>query len=489
MSSLHLESTEENEAFHFFQCRSASELAGFFDSRFWQFEIPQASHFLPGIRHAVIALASMHRKLIAGRAPVVPDDVSDKQLRFALQQTNRAIQEIVKSPGQKTIVDKLNMMTTCVLFHCLACIQGHQTMAFEHLRGGLKMLREVDEAIENGTEDPNGHPVSLDNLRAMLVNMDVQARGIMCNEMLELWEPQPKRNVAVHNTPLRTFVQARFCFESTFNELITFVQELDVRPPSTEEGVQALFQEYKRIQQQFDAGSRRLDEFLSQLSSPLSEADKNSVIGIRLIHDQVNIFLRVFKEFDNEAGIGEIDWAIEDEDMEVILDLACQLLKAPADITLPPGAVPEDYYTSSTDTSQLSGTHIPMFSSPVFSSCSGLLSALWVVTSRSRNPVLRRKTIALFMSYPRREGVWDSIMAGRIAWEQMRFEEEALENAFRADAGQPAIIEQKGPIKLDWNRVRDIVIKYPRLRAAEVEFRSVQQFARGERGVVRQMAW
>ena len=121
----------------------------------------------------------MHRKFILGHAPVLQDDASDKNLQFALQQCNRAIQEIVKCSRSQTLVDKLHMMTTCILFYCLACIQGHLILAFQHLRSGLRILREVDEALEKGTQDLRGYPVSLDTVRAMLVNMDMQARGIM----------------------------------------------------------------------------------------------------------------------------------------------------------------------------------------------------------------------------------------------------------------------------------------------------------------------
>jgi hypothetical protein len=483
LSGLRIESSEEHEAFHFFQHRGASDLSGFFDSRFWQFDIPQASHCNPGIRHAVIALASMHRKLISGGAPVVPDDASDKYLRFALEQSNRAINEVVKTPGRKTIADKLNMMTTCILFHCLSCIQGHQTMAFRHLRSGLRILQEVEKELESGAQDPNDYPVSFDTLRAMLVNMDVQARGIMSNAMVALWEPQPKRNEAIHRKPFKTFIQARFCFESTFNDLITFVTKLDAHPPKTKEEARDVFLDYQRIQRQFDAGSLLLDTFLSQFSNTRSEIDINSVIGIRLIHDQVKVFLKAFSQFENLTEIREMDFSIEDEDMEAILGLASQLLNAPPDLTLGPGEVPEDYCTSSAGGSHAASVNTPFFAAPVFSSCSGLLSALWIVTSRSRSYVLRRKAIALFLYYPRREGVWDSLIAGRIAWEQMRLEEEALER------GQSVFVEQKGPVMLDWYRIRDIIITYPGLRCAEVEYKNIQQYETGQRGVISHLSW
>ncbi|KAF2714361.1 hypothetical protein K504DRAFT_486294 [Pleomassaria siparia CBS 279.74] len=488
MSGLQLESAEELKAFDFFQCRSASELSGFFDAQFWQFEVLQASHYLPSIRHAVIALGAMHRKLIAGDAPVVPDDVCDSSIRFALSQSNRALQEIFKSPGYSTMEDKIHMMTTCILFHCLACIQGHQNMAFEHLRSGLRILGEVDKELDRGTADTNRHAVSLSTLRAMLVNMDVQARSILSDKMYRVWEPEPKRQVGIHHVPFLTFAQARVCFESTYTEVMGFLAQMDTRSTGTHEAVREIFQKYKRIQCQFLVGSNQLEEFLSQLSYPLSKADKNSVIGIRLIHDQVKAVLKIFRHFNSGTFTGVMNWAVEDEDMEVMLDLACQYLDAPSDLTLPSGATPKDYYTSQADRVYRSGIKATNLAPPAFSCCSGLLSALWIVTSRSRNLDLRRRAIGLFMSYPRREGLWDSIFAGRVAWEQMIMEEEALEKAATTGV-QPVVGEQRGPIVMEWNKIRNISIRYPGVRTAEIEFCNVQQYEVGERGVVRQIAW
>jgi hypothetical protein len=483
LGGLRLESSEEQEAFHFFRHRGAGELAGFFDTRFWQFDILQASHANPGIRHAVIALASMQRNLISGGTPVVSDDVSDKHLRFALEQTNRAINEVVKSSGHKTFADKLNMMASCILFHGLSCIQGHQIMAFQHLRSGLRILREVEQQLESSPLDSKDYPVSFDTLRGMLLNMDVQARGIMSDEMVALWEPQPKRNEAIHQNPFRTFIQARFCFESTFHDLMTFVNNLDTHSPKTEEEIRVVLLDYQRIKCQFNAGSRRLDTFLSQLSDTSSEINTNAVIGIRLVHDQVKVFLKAFSQLERLTQVEQNDWAVEDVHMKAILDLVSQVLEAPHDLTLQPGAVPEDFYTSSIDSSHSAIRNTPFLARPVFSSCSALLSALWLVTSRSRNLAFRRKAIALFLYYPRREGVWDSLIAGRIAWEQLRLEEEALKK------GQPESVEQKGPIVLDWYKIRDVIVKYPGLRSAEVEFKNIQQYERGEPGVIIHISW
>ncbi|KAF2438999.1 hypothetical protein P171DRAFT_490451 [Karstenula rhodostoma CBS 690.94] len=221
---------EEQEAFHFFKYQTAFELSGFFDSAFWQFEVLQASHTIPAIRHAIIAIAALHRKFISGRMPVVPDDLSDKQIMFAIEQSNRAIRELTKSSTEKTISDMMDLMTACIMFHCLSCFQGHQAAALEHLHSGLKILHQLDQVLDHQTDDLDVYPVSLKSLRTIFVTMDVQARGVMSKEMLETWAKRPKRNFSRPPNRFVTFAQARYAFEALYHELIGFMQALDVEP-------------------------------------------------------------------------------------------------------------------------------------------------------------------------------------------------------------------------------------------------------------------
>jgi hypothetical protein len=48
---------------------------------------------------------------------------------------------------------------------------------------------------------------------------------------------------------------------------------------------------------------------------------------------------------------------------------------------------------------------------------------LFIVACRCRDPIIRRRAIALLLSYRRREGVWDSLGAGMVAAQCMKKEE------------------------------------------------------------------
>ena len=86
--------------------------------------------------------------------------------------------------------------------------------------------------------------------------------------------------------------------------------------------------------------------------------------------------------------------------------------------------------------------------------------------------------------------MWDSVLAGRIAWEAIMLEEA---DTFERMSPQErhANLEQSGnaPDIPDSNRIRDIAITYIGLRVATVEFRNVKQYKSGLPGFQREIAW
>ncbi|KAH7112864.1 hypothetical protein B0J11DRAFT_446471 [Dendryphion nanum] len=462
-TGLNLNSLDEREAFHFYQHHGAFELSGFFDGAFWQVEVLQASHSLPAVRYAIIALAAMHRKLVAGQAPVVPDDTSDKHLRFAIKQSNRAIREVLRFQEQSTVEEKVNMLLCCVLFHSLACIQGHQATALQHLRSGLKILREIDDMLGDTDDDAVTGPVSLRNLRAMIVTLDVQARGMLNETMLLTWEPQPKRGFDKSQVVFRSSSEVRCYFEAMLLDLLVINDAIDIHgPPSREKQVE-MIAEVEEICIAFGLATLSYKAFLAKMVADPT-ADRQGLISIQLVYKQTEIFLN----------------APRDEDLSVLLDLAREFVKAQPDHTLAEDVMPESYYSVPVD-----GRKRPLcrraLARPVFSSSSGWLTGLWLVASQVRNRALRRQAIALLLDYPRREGAWDGILAGRIALEAMKIEEMAAER-------EEAVPLHEGS-SLSSNRTRDISIEYERMRGARVEFRSYQEHQRGECGHVRYLAW
>ena len=111
-------SEKERRSFHFFRTTTASQLSGFCGDGFWDTLILQASHHEPGIRHAVIALGSLHERFIKHNGLTSRSDRLLYLDEFALQQYSLAIRCLFDqfSRLDKPAVDVC--LVSCVLFAC-----------------------------------------------------------------------------------------------------------------------------------------------------------------------------------------------------------------------------------------------------------------------------------------------------------------------------------------------------------------------------------
>ena len=109
--------SEERRCFDFFIKRTASQLAGFWDSDFWGCSILRATFHQPAIRHAILALGSLHERFEAGDRSVVNPVWDNREGGFALKQYNQAIQQLIKpTTGGQQAVDVC--LIACIIFAC-----------------------------------------------------------------------------------------------------------------------------------------------------------------------------------------------------------------------------------------------------------------------------------------------------------------------------------------------------------------------------------
>lgn len=64
---------------------------------------------------------------------------------------------------------------------------------------------------------------------------------------------------------------------------------------------------------------------------------------------------------------------------------------------------------------------------PKFCLDMGLIMTVWSVGTKCRDHAIRQRAISLLLDYPRREGIWDSTLAGRIIQAMMGLEEAFME--------------------------------------------------------------
>jgi hypothetical protein len=474
-----LESAEEQETLSFFQTYAAVELCGYFSSSFWLREILQAAQTYPEIRYGVTALGAMHRRYIAGDSSSIPENTSDKHLRFALQQSNYAIHELLKKPRKRSKADMIAVMTCCILFNALACLQGHQQDALNHLRSGIKLLNEYDYDAYASTDKANTQPISLDSIRTIILTLDTQARGIMSGHDLRHWEPQPKRSEYTNKlidttTSFASQTSAQRYIEATFSDLMAFFPDLSVRSLSEMGDVEAVS---RRLQYQCRNANEMLAEFLatdsSRNSAHCNKGNDQRIIALRLMQTVLDVFAGSLKQNALFLGAGYAGSPIPFNDEEnlfsTILELTTQLMEPKA---------------------SFNGRSLPQETHrPVFSSTTGVVLALWVAATQAPDYDIRRKAINMLLEHPRREGVWDGPLAGKIALEKLALEEESTrEQLGLAHVDPPFVITHESHVPLNL-RVRDINIKYTDLREATVEYRNRGHIAKDEPGWVRCISW
>ena len=108
----------ERRNFYFFHNRTVPQLAGFFGSEFWEKLVPRTTYHHPAIRHAVLALGSLHERFEMGDRSIFASNLDTAQGGFALQQYNKAIQSLIKTTSTKQRQQLDICLIACVLFAC-----------------------------------------------------------------------------------------------------------------------------------------------------------------------------------------------------------------------------------------------------------------------------------------------------------------------------------------------------------------------------------
>ena len=110
-----LASEEERRCFNFFRSRTSVQMSGFFSSEILDRLILQATHYEPAIRHAVLALGSLHERFLKEDQSLQKQTWSRDEGGFALEHYNLAIQSLMNPVNS----GRLNIdvcLIACMLF-------------------------------------------------------------------------------------------------------------------------------------------------------------------------------------------------------------------------------------------------------------------------------------------------------------------------------------------------------------------------------------
>ncbi|CAK7220559.1 hypothetical protein SEUCBS140593_004274 [Sporothrix eucalyptigena] len=183
------ESAEEKRSFDFFQHITAPRLAGDLDAVFWRVLVLQICHTEPAVRHAVLAISSLHETFLqtslvsskknltietpATRSLASPRGHTTPQHEFALKQYNKAIAHLlddmkttsneasstgtrIKAASRPACRRPVAPLMTCLLFVCIEMLQGKDKEALIHLGQGRHLLKQLypnQSTVVSGSSD------------------------------------------------------------------------------------------------------------------------------------------------------------------------------------------------------------------------------------------------------------------------------------------------------------------------------------------------
>jgi len=155
---------DELRAIDYFHHITAPGLASYFDAQFWTRLVVQMSYVEPTIRHAIVALGSLHeqRESSARMIPLISHGYASQSSlatlgplpshnanSLALAQYNKSITHLSKRLQGENSVEVA--LLACILFVCVEFLRGDPGPAVNHFKGGMSIAMSslMDSAATN----------------------------------------------------------------------------------------------------------------------------------------------------------------------------------------------------------------------------------------------------------------------------------------------------------------------------------------------------
>lgn len=351
----------------------------------------QAAIHYPPIRHLVIALGAAYETFELG-SPV--QDAS-----FALQQRDCAISLLHNDMHRSGIA--LGETTGCILTAAvlciyLACVRGRYSEAFQHIRSGVTLLQQLQSSIQ---EQENvlhgGYPISTSRLQYMLGSTYGQFRAMVNDTFLETGSSDVLRTSVKPAVLFTSLGDAHSYIENLRNNALSFLQSCEFRPNILTDDLESTVSRHRELCLALESSQNALDSYVQGLS-PHEDDMMQDGISILRVHQlllAIRLHINVLKPEERESS-----YAVWEGHFEEILQ-QCE------------NAIQREEHRSD---------------AAVFNSCSsglGYVMPLHAVAARCRDPILRHRAAELLLRAPKRDGLWDSRLIGRVVSKTIQVEE------------------------------------------------------------------
>lgn len=377
----------ERHSLNFFVNFSAPQMAGFFDSTFWQRMVIQTSYHEPSILHAITAIGALHEAIM--QRAFADEQRKAQAMEFALSQCNKAIACLTNSSSRagfdfahgnmtKRIPNSRLALTTCVLFTCFEAMQGRCDSAVNHALQGRRLLQATGrpnvESMSPSSED------DLEQMRPLVERLEVQATALLDKGK------RPEIDTSDHTPPLPpieyvfSLDHAHNTLHTALNSVMRFMQGFHPTAPRDHIAV-TMAEKYLRYAPWFRRWETAFTTYLSDRREWMSNMDIKRATVLKANH----LVGTMLASVDQSAG--PVAYDSYESEFKAIVDLSREVLTSFSCPPLP----------------TLSGG---MSGIPYLSFSLWVTDPLWMAISRCRNPNIRQAAFTLLSQNPRQEGIW-----------------------------------------------------------------------------------
>jgi hypothetical protein len=516
-STVLVESESEQQYFSLFRDRTAAELAPFFESQTWRRLLLQACSE-PAIRHAVLAISALHKTSMTVRdhqSLFFDGNLTEANLhhQHAILHYSKAIR-IMRDAAARGNQDLRTILLTSLVIICFESFHGNYALADAQVQTAIVLIEEWKASFPNGNQIALGFSspapdIIEDELIQIFGRLDIQTISFVDKRPLE-YHKQLRTDGSVHisNMPpaFRTVDEARIYLDLIMRRVEHFlyvwgallsppsvISQDDTEPQSTRHSSTDVEDFSGTSTPESTNPNYRPQNRFPNLESVgvLDSADYNSIAPLEI---RVSGAVYSAESSEGEAlaeealanqtyHLSEVtQWnnsfeAFLQQKKEHKSSASGMLLRlhylttyfALLSALSLDAMVYDDYTAEMSEIVTLSQRLVDILKSRPdnsrFSFDLGVIIPLYLIGLRCRVSSIRAHAIHLLLSWPRREGIWDSIFAGKIAQWVQQIEEEHLE----------------GKHIPDWARVRRVGTAFD-LQKREAEL-SCQQGQRTPEGI------
>lgn len=394
---------DELRALEFFHERTAPGLSGYFDADFWTRLVFQMSSAEPCLRHAMVAVGTLHlqrehgtptlpvqRRADARGHVFVPMPLvmysQDYNNPFALEQYNKAIMHLAKRIQDPAAAVEIALLA-CILFVSLEFLRGEAEMALTHFKSGMGII--IQSLSNVGTKVAKSAMERIkDNMLPFFNRLELLSI-LFGNDAP--WEYPVSLQYVVPKA-FNNMKEARDSFVHLMNLSMRFIRYMKYRKyerivlPDDVSRQQVLKGQIDNWKWAFDS------LLLNDIHLTSRDLDAAKILRIHLCVTTIWLSDCIYAE---ESATDEF---MDHFETAVSLGEALELSQA----------IQSEQYSTT------------------FLFDMEIVSPLYFVALKCRHPQIRRRAIRLLRARIRREGLWDSTVAAAIAERIVAIEERNL---------------------------------------------------------------